>query len=320
MHRRGSRRDFSIAAAVTPMHILRRRKVRGFFVRAGVWPLLVVGLAGCPQPPFDIEPAGLPNGAQDLGYEVLLTAPGAGPRVRWEITEGGLPGGLDLESETGRISGTPVDPGTFEFAVLARDLSTLAARTGARSYQLVIIPKLTVGGALAPARVGEPYNQPIQITGGIAPYQVTVIGLPAGLTIDQTTDSITGTPVTAGDGLRLDISVVDSGTPQQTAAITTQLMIDPPPVSITTTALPPGTQNVSYSAQLQATGGRPPYLWGFLTSAPGTLPTGLMLNQNTGLISGTPTQAGTSTFTIRITDSDSPITSDTQEFSITVNP
>src|SRR6266550_3603641 len=71
------------------------------------------------------------------------------------------------------------------------------------------------------------------------------------------------------------------------------------PVQITTTSLPSGQVQTSYSASLQATGGTPPYTWSVIA---GQLPNGLTLSSSSGLISGTPTLAGTSTFTVQAND------------------
>jgi len=51
----------------------------------------------------------------------------------------------------------------------------------------------------------------------------------------------------------------------------------------------------------------------------GTLPTGLSLNSNTGVISGTPTTAMTRNFTVKTTDLVESSYDDTQSLSITVN-
>ena len=68
--------------------------------------------------------------------------------------------------------------------------------------------------------------------------------------------------------------------------------------TITTASLPAGITTETYSATLAGSGGTPPYTW----SVPeGSLPDGLTLSD--GVISGTPTTAGTSSFTIELTDS-----------------
>lgn len=72
------------------------------------------------------------------------------------------------------------------------------------------------------------------------------------------------------------------------------------PLSITTASLPGGNVGVTYTATLKAAGGTAPYAWAITN---GTLPVGLTLNASTGNISGTPTAAGSATFTIQVTDS-----------------
>jgi hypothetical protein len=70
--------------------------------------------------------------------------------------------------------------------------------------------------------------------------------------------------------------------------------------SITTTsAVPAGTVGVSYSGTLTTAGCTSPLTW---SVASGSLPSGLSLNPSTGVISGTPTTAGTSSFTVRAVD------------------
>ena len=88
------------------------------------------------------------------------------------------------------------------------------------------------------------------------------------------------------------------------------------PVQITTTALAGATQGQAYSAQVQTAGGMLPFAW---SVAGGALPDGLALNATSGVISGTPTAAGTFNFTVQVVDSDTPATNDTQALSITVS-
>ena len=82
-------------------------------------------------------------------------------------------------------------------------------------------------------------------------------------------------------------------------------------VTITTDALPDGKVGEAYSQTLAADG-TAPITWSVEN---GDWPTGLSLNKDTGEISGTPTAAGTSTFTVKATNSAG---SDTKELSITI--
>jgi len=67
---------------------------------------------------------------------------------------------------------------------------------------------------------------------------------------------------------------------------------------LTSTTLPYGTAGTPYSTTLQARGGTTPYTWSLI----GSLPLGLSLSPS-GVLSGTPTIAGTYTFHIQVADS-----------------
>lgn len=88
-------------------------------------------------------------------------------------------------------------------------------------------------------------------------------------------------------------------------------------VITTTSPLPSGTVNSAYSDTLTATGGSGTYTWSITT---GTLPAGLTLNSSTGVISGTPTTAGSSSFTVQVADSESTPQKATLAAVLVVNP
>jgi hypothetical protein len=70
-------------------------------------------------------------------------------------------------------------------------------------------------------------------------------------------------------------------------------------LSITTSSLPSASVGLKYSTPLSAGGGHPPYTWKLVHSR---LPAGLRLNHSTGVIFGTASQAGTTTFTVEVLD------------------
>lgn len=74
-----------------------------------------------------------------------------------------------------------------------------------------------------------------------------------------------------------------------------------------------GLIGTAYSETISAQGGVSPYTFAVVS---GSLPAGLSLNTSTGVISGTPTTAATSTFTVQVTDANG--STGTTNFSITV--
>ena len=70
----------------------------------------------------------------------------------------------------------------------------------------------------------------------------------------------------------------------------------------------------AYNQTLAASGGATPYTWSLSS---GSLPANLTLNASTGVISGTPTAASASTFTVKVTGSTG--TTSTQALSLTIN-
>jgi hypothetical protein len=84
-------------------------------------------------------------------------------------------------------------------------------------------------------------------------------------------------------------------------------------MNIVTTELPDGDPGVPYSETIEARGGNGQYSF---TLHAGTLPDGLTLDENTGVLSGTPDSEGLYNFTIRCTDT-APYTDD-QEYTVNI--
>ena len=107
-----------------------------------------------------------------------------------------------------------------------------------------------------------------------------------------------------------DKTLTNNGTVTTTDGGTLTGTITNPPPKITTASLPNGEVDKKYSQSLAAD--NKPTSW----SITGSLPAGLTLDESTRVISGTPTTAGESKFTVTATNASG---SDSKEFTITVN-
>lgn len=86
-------------------------------------------------------------------------------------------------------------------------------------------------------------------------------------------------------------------------------------VSLTSAILPGATRGTTYSTALLLKAGSPGIVWSI---ASGSLPAGLTLSATTGQISGTPTIAGTFSFTVQVTVKSTPVQTSKAPFTLTV--
>ena len=121
--------------------------------------------------------------------------------------------------------------------------------------------------------------------------------------------AISGTPTAAGTA-SFTVQVKDSSNTTATKGLS--ITVNAATLVISTSSLPPVAVGAAYSQTLTATGGTGGNTWSL---ASGALPAGLTLAAN-GTISGTPTAAGTATFTVQVKDSSN--TTATKDLSITV--
>jgi hypothetical protein len=171
--------------------------------------------------------------------------------------------------------------------------------------------------SLQQGQTAKAYNATLSATGGTAPYTWTLKSgtLPAGLALSSG-GTISGTPTTAAAST-ITVQVADSSTTPQTAVSgNLALAISGGPLQITSTVATVGTVGTAYQFQLEATGGVPPYTWS--TTAGSSLPAGLALS-GAGVVSGTPTAAGTTNPSITVTD-ESTTNMTSQQVAFTINP
>jgi len=113
-----------------------------------------------------------------------------------------------------------------------------------------------------------------------------------------------------------NVTVTATSVADKTTIATSQVTVVPlAKLSISVRTMPTGTSGIPYSSTLSATGGTVPYTWQITA---GSLPQGLSLDKNSGLISGITSQTGTFTFTASVTDATSATSS--TSLGISINP
>lgn len=161
----------------------------------------------------------------------------------------------------------------------------------------VVLPLAITTTSLPDAAQDSSYNHQLAASGGRSPYTWTQTSgaLPPGITLSSS-GLLSGSPSSAGS-YSFSVEVGDAAGSKSVQALS--LTVQPPPPTVTTSTLPVATTGMSIgSTTFTATGGTLPYTW---SVASGSLPTGLQLVN--GVLSGTPTTAGTWSFVIQVQDS-----------------
>ena len=125
--------------------------------------------------------------------------------VRWSVVGGALPAGLSLDPVTGVVSGTPTEATTSPASFTLR--ATYRGKDGQADYSIEVALNLEVnlaGATLPKATVNQAYTHSLQdyldVTGDPSPdktaasWSLAEGSLPAGLTLDEDTGQVTGTP------------------------------------------------------------------------------------------------------------------------------
>ncbi|MEU9130812.1 putative Ig domain-containing protein [Kitasatospora sp. NPDC048540] len=149
--------------------------------------------------------------------------------------------------------------------------------------------------------------------------QVTALS-PGSATITATSATATASPAAtnapappkASDGAAQSPAADPSGPPVLSGSVMVTVV---GPVSVSTTDLPQAALGKPYTHTLAGAGGTAPYTW---TISTGALPPGLSLAPGTGVISGTPTAAGTASLTVHLADAGPPSQSATRAVKLTV--
>ncbi|WEK06205.1 MAG: Ig-like domain repeat protein [Candidatus Devosia phytovorans] len=239
----------------------------------------------------------LPEGGAFVPYAGQIAVSGGSGPYGFVISDGALPEGLSLDSETGAISGTPRAVGEYGFTVTATDANGFGASLPV-SISVVKVFTVILPDGLAGGRQLQPYGQSLAATGGTAPYGYGISdgALADRLSLDPSTGVVTGTPTATGV-FEFSVTATDANGVSATRAYA--LNIVEAATLVIVNALAPATAGIPYSQELSVTGGVAPYRFVLIS---GSLPDGLSFDSGSGTISGTATEDGSFPLVIQVSD------------------
>lgn len=237
----------------------------------------------------------LPNATVGVKYLDTLPSTGAPTTPQFSLITGTLPPGLSLNAQSGVISGVPTEAGSYAFEI--RDGRGVNAF---ENYAIkVVAAAATVSVQVSPANVSIAAGGTVQFSASVKNTSDTAVAWSSSAGSISSTGLLKIPAVTSLKSIT--VTATSNADPTKHASATAAVT-GTSTFTISTVSLPAGTQSVSYSATLTASGGQLPYQWNIVS---GSLPTGLQLNSSTGTVSGTASVAGTFTFAVQSTDASS---------------
>jgi hypothetical protein len=237
-------------------------------------------------------------------------AQGGTPPYQFSLSSGSVPGAT-LQTN-GWWIGVATSAGVFPITVSATDSLGV---TGSQTYTVAVAQTPLGGGAtLRNGRIGLPYVAYCPVIGGIPPFTFSLgNNIPAEYTLDPTTGELSGTPSTILNNIPLDLHVTDAA--ENTAVLSCFLSLFDPAQVATSSTLPAATTSLPYNVGLPLPAGVPPFQW-----SSNTVPAGLTLDGDTGILSGTPSVAGEFSIPVTVIDGSGNSSTTTYSLTTTENP
>jgi hypothetical protein len=154
-----------------------------------------------PPPPLSITSTSMSNGITGTAYSSAIASSGGVPPLTWSVPPGTLPPGLELNTSSGLISGTPTTAGVYKFFPTVTDSAIppqkFTSTTGVTISVITVAPLQSVTPPLPPGDVAVGYTASLVASGGVAPYtwSITSGQLPSGLKLNSANGTITGIPI-----------------------------------------------------------------------------------------------------------------------------
>jgi hypothetical protein len=250
--------------------------------------------------------SGTPTG-QITAYETYPThtfkASGGTAPYTLALRAGALPPGMALSS-LGFLSGTPTTPGSYAFEIRMTDAHGFYAEQSITVVVVAPVITITSGTPTSPWYTGQPYPaHTFTASGGMPPYTLALRSgaLPVGMALSSL-GVFSGTPTTPGS-YTFAIRLIDAHGFYAEQDIS--IVIANAAATITSAQPPKGTVGSAYSFNFTAEGDSNIQF----SVAAGDLPEGLTLAP-TGLLSGTPQQEGSYTFSIEALGTETSATAD----------
>ena len=240
--------------------------------------------------------------AFSLNVTSHFTAPAAGDALTYSAS---LPTGLSINAHTGVISGTPTDSdfGNHTITVTATDAH---GKGVSETFHLAVGDSGPTATTIAnqSAYEGKAFtlNAASHFTAPAAGDTLTYsASLPAGLSIDHNTGVISGTPTDSDFG---NHAIAITATDAHGKAVSESLHLTVGDSGPTATAIADQSGYEGHAFSLNAASHFTAPAAGDTLTYSASLPTGLSIDHNTGVIAGTPTDSDFGNHTVTVTATD----------------